>query len=331
MDLRWAGGDTNRMQALAQELVGLQPDIILTGGTEATIALQRETRTIPIVFAAVGDPAGSSIVARLDRPGGNTTGFAFLEASRGGKWLALLSEIAPGLKRAAIMFDPDASPASAYMSSLETAAQSLKIVPTIAPVHSDVQIETATIDLGREAALSSCRIFSWSRIAARSGVGGAKGRDQGECGPAKHVPDSEPDAPDAVPAKRVTGAGTHTARGERSPGRHSPEVGEAMGRAAEVWHLHRPYQDGGCPVVQVNDLSRSLAAFDALSTLVVVVEMSKASWLVTSIVPGIERQPLKKLEPDATALLRLIERWRNEGRRQQAGAISRCKSGPGNA
>jgi transposase len=65
-------------------------------------------------------------------------------------------------------------------------------------------------------------------------------------------------------------------------------------------------------VVQVNDLSRSLAAFDPISTLVVVVEMSKASWLVTSMVPGIERQPLKKLEPDATVLLRLIERWRNE-------------------
>ena len=65
-------------------------------------------------------------------------------------------------------------------------------------------------------------------------------------------------------------------------------------------------------MVQVNDLSRSLAAFDPASTLVVVVEMSKASWLVSGVVPGVERQPLKKLEPDATALLRLIERWRNE-------------------
>jgi transposase len=63
---------------------------------------------------------------------------------------------------------------------------------------------------------------------------------------------------------------------------------------------------------QINDLSRSLAAFDPISTLVVVVEMSKASWLVSGVVPGVERQPLKKLEPDATALLRLIERWRNE-------------------
>src|SRR5208282_1005214 len=70
--------------------------------------------------------------------------------------------------------------------------------------------------------------------------------------------------------------------------------------------------DGGCPVAQVNDLSRSLTAFDPISTLVVVVEMSKASWLVSGAVPGVERQPLKKLEPDAAALLRLIERWRNE-------------------
>ena len=68
-------------------------------------------------------------------------------------------------------------------------------------------------------------------------------------------------------------------------------------------------------MAQVNDLSRSVTAFDPISTLVVVVEMSKASWLVSGVVPGIERQPLKKLEPDATALLRLIERWRNEAMR----------------
>ena len=95
--------------------------------------------------------------------------------------------------------------------------------------------------------------------------------------------------------------------------RHTPEVGEAMGRAAEVVAPSSSIRtDGGCPVVQINDLSRSLAAFDPISTLVVVVEMSKASWLVSGVVPGVERQPLKKLEPDATALLRLIERWRNE-------------------
>src|SRR6516225_1924887 len=97
-DLRWAGGDTNRFRALAQELVGLQPDIILTWGTPATAAVQRETRTIPIVFPSVPDPV-PGIVPRLDQPGGNVTGFANLEATLGGKWLELLSEIAPGLKR----------------------------------------------------------------------------------------------------------------------------------------------------------------------------------------------------------------------------------------
>jgi putative ABC transport system substrate-binding protein len=150
MDLRWGGGDINRIRALAQELVRSQPDIILTGGTLATAAVQRETRTIPIVFANVSDPVASGIVARLDRPGGNTTGFGILEASLGGKWLELLSEIAPGLKRAAIMFNPDTAPASAYMPSLETAARSLKVVPIPAPVHSGAGIETAITALGRE-------------------------------------------------------------------------------------------------------------------------------------------------------------------------------------
>jgi putative ABC transport system substrate-binding protein len=150
MDLRWGGGDVNRIQALAQELVGLQPDIIVTGGTPGAAALQRETRTIPIVFGNVGDPVASGLVARLNRPGGNITGFANLEPTLAGKWLELLSEIAPGLKRAAAMFNPDTSPVSAYMPSLETAARSLKVVAIVAPVHSDVEIETAIIDLGRE-------------------------------------------------------------------------------------------------------------------------------------------------------------------------------------
>jgi putative ABC transport system substrate-binding protein len=150
MDLRWAGGDINRIRALGQELVGLQPDIIVTNGTAATAALQRETRTIPIVMANVADPVGSAFVAGLNQPGGNITGFATLEVSLGGKWLELLSEIVPGLKRAAIMFNPDTAPASAYMPSFETTARSLSVVPITAPVHNDVEIETAIIALGRE-------------------------------------------------------------------------------------------------------------------------------------------------------------------------------------
>jgi len=150
MDLRWHGSDINRIRAVAQELVGLQPHVILASSTPATIALQQETGTIPIVFMGVSDPVASGIVERLDRPGGSITGFAILEAPLGGKWLELLSEIAPGLKRAAIMFDPDTAPVSVYMPSFETAARSLSVVPIIAPVHSDVGIETAIIDLGRK-------------------------------------------------------------------------------------------------------------------------------------------------------------------------------------
>jgi putative ABC transport system substrate-binding protein len=119
-------------------------------GTTATAALQRETRTIPIIFVAGTDPVASGIVPRLDRPSGNITGFAVFEASLGGKWLELLSEIAPGLKRAAILFNPDTAAASAYTSSVETAARSLKVAPVIATVHSDVEIETAATALGRE-------------------------------------------------------------------------------------------------------------------------------------------------------------------------------------
>jgi putative ABC transport system substrate-binding protein len=96
MDVRWATGSVDRMRMFAKELVGLQPDVILTSNTPVTAALQRETRTIPIVFAGVGDPVASGFVAGLPRPGGNITGFTSQEASLAGKWLGLLTEIAPG-------------------------------------------------------------------------------------------------------------------------------------------------------------------------------------------------------------------------------------------
>jgi putative ABC transport system substrate-binding protein len=150
IDVRWGGADINRIRALAQELVGSQPNLIVTSSTPVTVAIQRETRTIPIVFANVADPVASGIVARLNRPSGNITGFANLEASLGGKWLELLSEIAPGLKRAAITFNPETYPISTFMPSFETAAQSLKVVPSIAPVHNEAEIETAITALGRE-------------------------------------------------------------------------------------------------------------------------------------------------------------------------------------
>jgi putative ABC transport system substrate-binding protein len=151
LDRGWAGGDTNRLRAVARELVGLQPDIIITGPSQATVALQRETLTIPIVFAGVGDPVASGIVGRLDRPSGNVTGFAAFEPSLGGKWLELLSEIAPSVKRVAIIFNPDNTNNSLHMPSFETAARPLKVEPIIASVHGDEEIETAITAVGREA------------------------------------------------------------------------------------------------------------------------------------------------------------------------------------
>ena len=118
--------------------------------TPPTVALHRETRTIPIVFANVADPVASGIVASLNRPGGNITGFGLFEASLGGKCLELLSEIAPGLNRVAIMFNPDTPPASLYVPSFETAARSVKVEPITAPVRSDVEIEAAIRDIGSE-------------------------------------------------------------------------------------------------------------------------------------------------------------------------------------
>jgi putative tryptophan/tyrosine transport system substrate-binding protein len=162
MDVRWAGSDTNRIRALAQELVGSQPDIILANGTPATAALQRETQTIPIVFGTGGDPVASGIVERLNRPGGNTTGFTSLEASLGGKWLELLSEIAPRLKRAAIMFNPDTSTASAFMPHLRRRPSHSRSCQSLRPFIATWRSKRPSSPLGasREAALSSCRIHS---------------------------------------------------------------------------------------------------------------------------------------------------------------------------
>ena len=150
MDLRWFGDNNNRIRALAQELVGLQPDVIVTAGVPTTTALQRETRTIPIVFANAGDPVASGLVPHLNQPGGNITGFANYEATLSSKYLELLSEIAPGLMRAAIMFNPDFPAPPTYIPSVERAARSLKVELIPAPVHSDVEIEAAIIALGRE-------------------------------------------------------------------------------------------------------------------------------------------------------------------------------------
>ena len=99
LDVRGAAGNVDRMQVFAKELVGLEPDVILASTTPATAALHRETRTVPIVFLYVSDPVGAGFIANLSRPGANITGINNLEATMGGKWLELLKEIAPSVKR----------------------------------------------------------------------------------------------------------------------------------------------------------------------------------------------------------------------------------------
>src|SRR5215468_9076536 len=95
IDVRWAGGDVNRMSLLAKELIDLQPDLIFAHTTPVTAAVARETRTIPIIFAIVSDPVGAGFVDGLSRPGRNITGYINVEAAMGGKWLELLKEAAP--------------------------------------------------------------------------------------------------------------------------------------------------------------------------------------------------------------------------------------------
>jgi putative tryptophan/tyrosine transport system substrate-binding protein len=147
IDVRWAAGSVDRARMFAEELVGLQPDVIFVSTTLGTAAIQRQTRTIPIIFAfSTGFDAG------LPSPGANITGFIGPQASLAGKWLELLTEIAPGLKRVAIIFNPDTADGggSYFLPPLEAAARTLKVEPIAAPVYSDADIETVMASLGRE-------------------------------------------------------------------------------------------------------------------------------------------------------------------------------------
>ncbi len=151
-DVRWAGDKVDRMRAFAKELVALQPDVILSFGTPVTAALQRETHAIPIVFAIVSDPVGEGFVASLSHPGGNITGFHNSEGSIGGKWMELLKQIAPSVKRAAMIFNPDTAPGHGkyYMPAFEASARSFNVQPIAAPVRSVAELKTVIADLWRE-------------------------------------------------------------------------------------------------------------------------------------------------------------------------------------
>jgi putative ABC transport system substrate-binding protein len=141
IDVRFVAADAKLAQALASELVALQPDVILAQSTEITAALQKETRAIPIVFVAVSDPIGSGFIGSLARPGGNLTGLLNFEATITGKWLAMLKEIAPQLSRAALVANPKTTPFDFFVRAAEAAVPTLAIELVTRPVETNADIE----------------------------------------------------------------------------------------------------------------------------------------------------------------------------------------------
>jgi putative tryptophan/tyrosine transport system substrate-binding protein len=144
IDTRWAAGDAGLFRKYAAELVALEPDVLLAPSTPAVKALQASA-TVPIVFVAISDPIGSGFVESFSRPGGNITGFTNFEATVGGKWLELLKEIAPSVKHASMLFNPETANAGAsggiYLQSIEDAAHVQSIELIASPVHNPADID----------------------------------------------------------------------------------------------------------------------------------------------------------------------------------------------
>jgi putative ABC transport system substrate-binding protein len=141
IDLRIGGGDAERVQAHAVDLIGMRPDVIAVNSAPALAALQRETRAIPIVFVSVADPVAAGFVASLAHPGGMITGFTNFEASLGSKWLELLKQIAPGITRAAVIQDAASPVAGEFLKVIEAAAPPLGIQFTSTFVRNAAEIE----------------------------------------------------------------------------------------------------------------------------------------------------------------------------------------------
>jgi ABC-type uncharacterized transport system substrate-binding protein len=150
IDYRWYGGDPARARALAKELVELEPDLIVATATPALTALALLMRPIPIVFVAVSDPVGQGFVASLARPGGNATGLTFFEFSVVGKMLEVLKQIAPGVSRVALAFNPDNLSTPPFVRAIEAAAPTLAVELIKIPVRSAAEIEPALATIARQ-------------------------------------------------------------------------------------------------------------------------------------------------------------------------------------
>jgi putative ABC transport system substrate-binding protein len=151
VETRFAGADAGRIRTHVAELVALAPDVIVGQTTPVIRALRQATSSIPIVMAAINDPVDQGFVSSLAHPGGNITGFTFVDFQMVGKWLEILKEAAPGVSRAALMFNPDTSPHYyVYLRSFEAEPRSIAVEVTAAPVRNTAEIEEAFAKLGRE-------------------------------------------------------------------------------------------------------------------------------------------------------------------------------------
>ena len=151
INYQYAAGNIADMRRFTRETVAQQPDVIFANSTPITVALHEETQTIPVVFVTVSDPVGAGLITGLSRPGGNITGLVNVEASMSGKWVELLNELAPGLQRIAVMFNPDTAPGGGayFVQAFENATRSLKLEPISAPVRTDTDIEGVILGLGK--------------------------------------------------------------------------------------------------------------------------------------------------------------------------------------
>jgi putative tryptophan/tyrosine transport system substrate-binding protein len=151
IDYRFAGGEADRVRQYAVELVELAPEVIMTVGSITVAPMQQATRTIPIVFTNVADPVGAGIVQSLARPGGNATGFTNFEYSMSGKWVELLKQIAPHVRRAAVLRDPTAAAGIGQFAAIQGVAQSLGVELTPVAARDTAELERSMATFARSA------------------------------------------------------------------------------------------------------------------------------------------------------------------------------------
>jgi putative tryptophan/tyrosine transport system substrate-binding protein len=144
IDVRWQTDDSTQRQAFAKELVELKPDVLVANTTPALLAAQQATTSIPMVFVAIADPVAQGFVQSLARPGGSITGFGAEEPSMGGKWVEMLREIAPAVRRITVIFNPSSAPfGSMFLPSMKAASTSAPPEIVVLQVFSDADLESA--------------------------------------------------------------------------------------------------------------------------------------------------------------------------------------------